>query len=85
MTKYWGSGGIVPHIIDLGTGWSEWLGSRPGRFTPREGAPRTYCIGGCVGPRVGLEAVVRRKIPSPYRKSNPRIQIVQPVAQRYID
>jgi hypothetical protein len=34
-----------------------------------------------VGPRAVLDAVVRRKIPSPHRESNP--SIIQPVAQRY--
>jgi hypothetical protein len=38
-----------------------------------------------VGPRAVLDAVVKRKIPSPRRESNPRIQIVQPVAQHYTD
>jgi hypothetical protein len=37
-----------------------------------------------VGPRAILDAVVKRKIPSPRRESNPRTPIVQPVAQRYI-
>jgi hypothetical protein len=37
-----------------------------------------------VGPRVGLDAVVKRKIPSPCRESKPRTPIVQPVAQRYL-
>jgi hypothetical protein len=32
-----------------------------------------------VGPRVGLDAVVKRKVPSPRRESNPRTPIVQPV------
>jgi hypothetical protein len=32
-----------------------------------------------VGPRAVLDAVVKRKIPSPRRESNPRITIVQPV------
>jgi hypothetical protein len=36
-----------------------------------------------VGPRAVLDAVVKRKIPSPPRDSNPRTPIVQPVAQRY--
>jgi hypothetical protein len=36
-------------------------------------------------PRAGLEAVVKRKIPSPHRESHPTIPIVQPVAQRYTD
>jgi hypothetical protein len=34
-----------------------------------------------MGPRAGLNTVVKRKIPSPYRDSNPTI--VHPVAQRY--
>jgi hypothetical protein len=36
-------------------------------------------------PRAVLDTVVKRKIPSPRRKSNPRTQNVQPVAQRYTD
>jgi hypothetical protein len=38
---------------------------------------------GCVGSRAVLDAMVKRKIPSPRRESNPRTPIVQPVAQRY--
>jgi hypothetical protein len=38
-----------------------------------------------VGPRAVLDAVVKRKIHSPRRESNPRTPIVQPVAQRYTD
>jgi hypothetical protein len=34
-----------------------------------------------VGPRAVLDAVVKRKIPSPRRESKPRTPIVQPVAQ----
>jgi hypothetical protein len=37
-------------------------------------------IGGWVGLRAGLDAVVKRKIPSPLRESNPTI--IQPAAQR---
>jgi hypothetical protein len=33
-----------------------------------------------MGPRAVLDAVVKRKIPSPRRESNPRTPIVQPVA-----
>jgi hypothetical protein len=57
----------------------EWLPSRPGRFTPREWAPGTHWIGGWVGSRVFLEAMVKRRIPSRRRESNPRIPIVQPI------
>jgi hypothetical protein len=39
-----------------------WSASRPDRFTPGEGAPCTHCIEGWVGPRVGLDAVEKRKI-----------------------
>jgi hypothetical protein len=63
----------------------EWSASRPGRLTPRERAPGAHWIGGWVGPRAVLDAVVKRKIPSPLRESNPRTPIVQLVAQRYTD
>jgi hypothetical protein len=42
-------------------------------------------MGGWVGPRVVLDAVVKRKIPSPRRKSDPRTPMVRPVAQLYKD
>jgi hypothetical protein len=63
----------------------EWSASCPGLFTPRERAPGTHWIGGWVGPKAVLEAVVKRSIPSPRRKANPRTPIVQAVAQRYTD
>jgi hypothetical protein len=63
----------------------EWSASRPDRFTPRERAPGTHWIGGWVGPRAVLDAVVKRKIPSPRRESNRTTPIIQPVAQRYTD
>jgi hypothetical protein len=84
MKAYWGSGCIPPRILDLGTTW-EWSASRPCRFTPRERATGTHWIGSWVGPRAVLDAVVKRKISSRRWESNPRIPIVQPVAQRYTD
>jgi hypothetical protein len=45
----------------------------------------TPWIGGWVGPRAVLDAVVKRKIPNLRRESNPRTPIIQPVAQRYTD
>jgi hypothetical protein len=57
----------------------------PGRFTPSERVPGTHWIEGRVYPRAVLEMVVKRKIPSPRRESNPRNSIMQPVAQRYTD
>jgi hypothetical protein len=38
-----------------------------------------------VGARTVLDAVVKRKIPSPRRESNSKIPIVEPEAQRYTD
>jgi hypothetical protein len=73
------------HSLISALDWGEWSASRPGRFTPRERAPGAHWIGGCVGPRAVLDAVVKREIPSPRRESNPRTTIVQPVAQRYTD
>jgi hypothetical protein len=62
----------------------EWSASRPGRFTPGEGAAGTHCIRGWVGPRTGLEDVERRKF-CPYLDSNSDPSAVQPVASRYTD
>jgi hypothetical protein len=59
-------------------------------FTPRPLYPRertsdTYWIGHWVDPRAVLDVVVKRKIPSPQRESNPRTPILQPVASHYTD
>jgi hypothetical protein len=43
--------------------------SLPGRFTPKERAPGTRLIGGWVGARPGLDAVVKRKTPNLCRDS----------------
>jgi hypothetical protein len=50
---------------------------------PKERAPGTHWIGGLVGPRAVLDAVVKKEIPSPRQESNPRTPIVQPAAQSY--
>jgi hypothetical protein len=73
------------HSLTSALDGGESSASSPGRFTPRERDPDTHCIGGWVGPRTVLDAVVKRKILSPRRESNPRIPNVQPVAQRYTD
>jgi hypothetical protein len=85
MKTYWGSGGIAPRILTLALNGGEWSASRFGRFTPRERTLATHWIGGWVGFRAVLDTVVKRKIPNPLRKLNPRTPIVQPVAQRYAD
>jgi hypothetical protein len=68
------------HSLTSALDGGEWSASHSGRFTPREGAPGTHWVGGWVGCRAGLDAVTKRKIPSPRRESNPRTPIVQPVA-----
>jgi hypothetical protein len=55
------------------------------RFTSTERAPGTHLKRGWVGPRVVMDAVVKRKIPSPRRESNSRTPIVRPVASLYTD
>jgi hypothetical protein len=54
----------------------------PRPLYPRERDPFTQWTGGWVGPRAGLETVVKRQIPCPCQDSNPRSNI-QPAAQRY--
>jgi len=45
----------------------KWSASRLGRYNPGERAPATHWIGDLVGPRAGLNAVVKRKNPSGYK------------------
>jgi hypothetical protein len=85
MKAHWGVEVQLTHSLTSALDGGEWSASRPGRFTPRERAPDTHWIGGWVGPRAVLDAVVNRKIPNPRREPNPRTPIVQPVAQRYTD
>jgi hypothetical protein len=40
----------------------EWSVSRPDRFTPEERVPGIHYTGGWVGPRTGLDNVVRKQI-----------------------
>jgi hypothetical protein len=76
---------MAPRILTSALDGGEWSASRPGRFTPRKRAPGTHGIGGCVDPRAGLDAVVKREIHSPRPESNPDHPIVQSVASRYTD
>jgi hypothetical protein len=55
-----GGGGIDPRILDLGAEGGEWSASHLVCFTPRERAPSTHWIEGWMGPRAGLDAVVKR-------------------------
>jgi hypothetical protein len=85
MKAYWGAEVQLHAFLISALYGGEWSALRPGRYIPRERTPDTHWIGGWVGPRAVPDAVVKRKIPSPRRESNPRTPIVQPVAQRYTD
>jgi hypothetical protein len=55
MKAYWEWRYSSTHSLISALDGGEWLASRPGRFTPREKAPGTHWIGGCVGPRAVLD------------------------------
>jgi hypothetical protein len=69
------------HSLTSALDGGEWSASRHGRFTPRERVPCIHWIGGWVGLRAGLDAVVKKKISRPLPGLEP--PIIQPVAQRY--
>jgi hypothetical protein len=80
MEEYWGSGGIAPRILDLGTRW-RWVVS----FTPRPLYPQEeplILIGRRPGgpqsrPRLGGEEKNSHPLPGF------ELPIIQPVAQLY--
>jgi len=59
----------------------EWSASRPGSFTPGERDPGALSTGSWVSPRVRLDAVGRRKLRCPCRKSNPGSPAYSSVSQ----
>jgi hypothetical protein len=71
MKTCWGSRGIAPRITSALVG-GEWLASRAGCFISGERATCIYRIGGWLGPTGDLDVVVKIKIPSHCRESNPR-------------
>jgi hypothetical protein len=71
MKTYWGVEVQLHSFLTSALDGGEWSASRPGRFKPKERAPGTHWIGGWVGPRAVMYEVVKRKIPSPRRESNP--------------
>jgi hypothetical protein len=68
------------HSLTSALDGGEWSASRSSGFTPRERVSDTHWIGGWVGPRAVLDTVVKKKIPSHRRESNPKTPIVKPVA-----
>jgi hypothetical protein len=60
-----GTGDMELHaFLTLALNGGERLASYPGQYIPRQRAPGTHWMEGWVGPRAGLDIVVKRKIPS---------------------
>jgi len=64
MKMYWGWRYSATHSLTIVLG-GEWSASHPHHFTCRERAPSTHWMGGWMGPRVGMDMMEKRKIPSP--------------------
>jgi hypothetical protein len=76
--KTYGGVDVSIHIfLTSASASGEWSTSRPCRFTP--GA---HWIGGCVGPRAGLDDV-EKKNSWFYRDLNSDLSAFQPLASRY--
>jgi hypothetical protein len=60
--KVYGGVDVLVHIfLTSAVTGSEWLASRPCRFTRRKRDPGTHSIGGWMDPRAGLDDVENRK------------------------
>jgi hypothetical protein len=59
-------------------GGRDWSASRSDRFTPveRPPPPGTHWVEGCVDPRAGLDAVMKRHIPAPAENRTPVVMLV---------
>jgi hypothetical protein len=61
-TKAYGRADVYIHVLlTSAPARGEWLATRPGRFTPGEGALSTHWIGGWVGPRTGIDDLKKGK------------------------
>jgi len=61
MKTYWGSGGIAPCVLDLGTRWRWVVSFTPRPLYPKGRNPDTHWTGGWVGPIAGTDAEAKRK------------------------
>jgi hypothetical protein len=79
---YWGSGGIAPRILDLGTRW-RWMVGFTLRPLYTQGKSLWYPLDRRLGgPQSCSGHGSEEKNSHPRRESNPRTPIVQSVAQR---
>jgi hypothetical protein len=65
---------FLTKVLDGG----EWSASRPRHFTPGKRAPVFYWMGGWMGSKAGLDAVVKTKFPflTPAGSRTPVIQLI---------
>jgi hypothetical protein len=83
MKSYWGSGGIAPRILDLGTRWRRVVSFTPWPLYPQGNShwdPLDRRLG---GPQSRSGHGGEEKNSQPRRELNPRNPFVQPIAQRY--
>jgi hypothetical protein len=85
MKKYCGNRGIAPLILNLGNRWKWLVSFTPRPLYPQGKSPWHPLDRRLMGPRAVLEAVVKKKIPSPRGESYPRTPTVQPIGQHYTD
>jgi hypothetical protein len=71
MKMGWGVEIKLHDFLTSAADGDQWLASLPGRFTLGKETLVPFFIGGWVGPRTGLDAVVNRRNPCPCRESNP--------------
>jgi hypothetical protein len=81
MKAYWGSGVQLHAFLTSALDGGEWSTSRLGSFTPKEKSPGCHWITGWVGPRAGLDTVVKGNILNPGGTRNP--DHPARIAQRY--
>jgi hypothetical protein len=73
MKACWGMEVQLHAFLTTALDGGEWPASQLGAaLSPGKEPPVTHWIGDLVGPRTGLDTVVKRKIPSPCRDSNTR-------------
>jgi hypothetical protein len=71
MKAYGGVEVLLHAFLNSELDGGEWSASRPGHFIPRERDPGIHCIGCWVGPRAGVDQVVKRKVPGPAEIRSP--------------
>jgi hypothetical protein len=82
MKAYWGSGGIDPHLLDLGTRWKCMVNFTPRPICPQGKSPWCTLDRRLSGPYSRFGHGGKEKNSQPLLGLEP--PIIQPVAQRYL-